>query len=205
VPGRRARFAGAGGLAVALVLVAVGLLRGTTDVPRYGRSVGASGSPEGSADAFVHVAPPEAPRGAAGSTAPGAAGDAGVKPATWHADGIDAPSWRNARFAFTFREMGKMGPYVKAGLDDARREMAFCFDERTSGSGHYQGSGQPAVLLLYLEGREGALDIVDTRTEQMGDAAVDLVECCRQVLRGFAIPAFDTAPGQRFRVRFELE
>ena len=132
---------------------------------------------------------------------------AGAKVAPRRPEGIDSPSWRNARFAFTFRELGKMGPYVKAGLDGARREMSFCFDEANARSGADSGaaSKEPAVLLLYLEARAEALDVVDTRTERMGDATVEMVECCRQVLRGFAIPAFDTAPGQRFRVRFELE
>jgi hypothetical protein len=203
------RFVGAGALAIALGLVAVWLLRGTTDVPRSGPALADPASPDGSASALVRVpiAPLEPPGGAARSTTPGPAADGGAKPAPRPAEGIDAPSWRNARFAFTFRELGKMGPYVKAGLDGARREMSFCFDEAKARSGQdaHQRSGQPAVLLLYLEAREGALDIVDTRTERMGEATVELVECCRQVLRGFTIPAFDTVPGQRFRVRFELE
>jgi len=41
--------------------------------------------------------------------------------------------------------------------------------------------------------------------ERPGDASPALVECCRQVLRGLEIPAFNVTPGQRYRLRFRLD
>ena len=196
-------IAGAAAAAIALCVVALRVGVGTTDVPRSRRSPAGSRSPE-RVSSFVRVPLAKSEPGAATlDPVPGP----GAKFAPRRPEEIDSPTWRNARFAFNFRELGKMGPYVKAGLDGARREMSFCFDEAEGRSGADPGAGskEHAVLLLYLEARAEALDVVDTRTERMGDATVELVECCRQVLRGFAIPAFDTAPGQRFRVRFELE
>ena len=118
-------------------------------------------------------------------------------------DGLDAPSWRDSRLAFRPRELGKIGPYVKAGLDAARREMAFCY--RQAGGPPPPRTSDPAILLLYLEAREGALDIIDTRTEYLGTSAPEVVECCREVLRGREIPAFDTEPGRRYRVKYRLQ
>jgi hypothetical protein len=60
----------------------------------------------------------------------------------------------------------------------------------------------PAILLLYVEAREGALDVVETRIEHRGTASAALVECCREVLRGFEIKAFKTVPGSRYRIKF---
>ncbi|MFL5404715.1 MAG: hypothetical protein ACJ79O_02530, partial [Myxococcales bacterium] len=115
----------------------------------------------------------------------------------------DLSSWRSAKFAFTFRELGAMGPYVKVALDGARRDMAFCFDQADAPDP--DAPRDPAVLLLYLEGREGALDVVDARAERLGRRTPELVECCRQVLRGLEIPAFKAVPGQRYRLRFQLD
>jgi len=121
-------------------------------------------------------------------------------------DEPDLASWDSARFAFTFRELGAMGPYVKVGLDGARRDMAFCFDQPGAAAADpAEVSSQPAVLLLYLEAREGAIDVVDVRAERLGGATSPFVECCRQVLRGLEIPAFKAVPGQRYRVRFQLD
>jgi hypothetical protein len=106
---------------------------------------------------------------------------------------------------------------VKAGLAAARRDMAFCFRQAGAAAEAAPPAGEvpddapppppsdPAVLLLYLEAREGALDIVDTRTEHRGTTAPELVECCREVLRGLEIPAFNVVPGQRYRLKYRLQ
>jgi hypothetical protein len=129
-------------------------------------------------------------------------------------EGPDGASWRRAKLAFGMRELGRMGPYVKLGLDAARREMAFCFSKQASAAQAPAPDGDadapppapdPAVLLLYLEAREGALDVVDARTDHLGATSLEVVDCCREVLRGWEIPAFKTAPGQRYRVKFELQ
>lgn len=119
--------------------------------------------------------------------------------------GPDARAWRNAPMAFGLRELGAMGPYVKAGLDAARRDMEFCFRQEGAPPGAGPGAQEAAVFLLYLEARQGALEVVDARPERMGGATPRLVECCRDVLRGYVIPAFNPVPGRRYRFRFVLE
>jgi len=102
---------------------------------------------------------------------------------------------------------------VKAGLDAARRDMAFCFSRAGDAPAPAEGSddgappppSDPAVLLLYLEAREGALDVIEATTERLGTAAPELVECCREVLRGREIPAFDAVPGRRYRLTYRLQ
>jgi len=128
-------------------------------------------------------------------------------------EGPDGASWRRAKLAFGMRELGRMGPYVKVGLDAARREMAFCFSRQTAAAQASAPDGDadepppapdPAILLLYLEAREGALDVVDARTDHLGATSPEVADCCREVLRGWEIPAFKVVPGQRYRVKFEL-
>jgi len=134
-------------------------------------------------------------------------------------DAFDSPAWASAKLAFRPRELGRLGPYVRAGLDAARRDMDFCFRQAGAPSGGpaeapVAGSEQgeapppradPAILLLYVEAREGALDVVGTRTEHRGTASPELVECCREVLRGLEIKAFNAVPGRRYRLKFLLQ
>jgi hypothetical protein len=163
-----------------------------------------------------------APTPAVPAAAESVAGSAPETPAAAVAtprDAFDSPAWRRARLAFRPRELGSMGPYVQAGLDAARRDMGFCFRqggaaaERTLASAAGpQGQGEPAssprpdpaILLLYVEAREGALDVIDTRLEYRGTLSPEVVECCREVLRGLEIKAFNTVPGKRYRVKFRL-
>lgn len=137
-------------------------------------------------------------------------------------DAFDTPEWQSAKVAFRPRELGRLGPYVQAGLDSARRDMDFCFrsartpEERVAApAAAADPAGEeepppppradPAVLLLYVEAREGALDVVGTRLEHRGTTSTELVECCREVLRGLEIKAFNTVPGRRYRLRFRIQ
>jgi hypothetical protein len=131
-------------------------------------------------------------------------------------DALDSASWRSSKLAFRPRELGKLGPYVKVRLDAARRDMDFCFQQATARGEPAAPAGEqpedapppvrpdPAILLLYMEAREGALDIVDTRVEYRGTSSPELVECCREVLRGTEIKVFGAVPGQRYRLKFRL-
>jgi hypothetical protein len=111
------------------------------------------------------------------------------------------------------RELGRMGPYVKVALEDARRDMDFCFEQaRGAASGEAAIAADesarpsaPAVLLLYLQAREGALDVVDVRTDYLGTSSREVVDCCREVLRGREISAFNAVAGRRYRVKYELQ
>jgi hypothetical protein len=141
-------------------------------------------------------------------------------------DAFDSPSWRSAKVAFRPRDLGRLGPYVQAGLYAARRDMDFCF-RRAGASAEMSASAEPtsapaadpqeqeeaapsprpgpAILLLYVEAREGALDVIDSRLEHSGTSSPAVVECCREVLRGFEIKAFNTVPGRRYRLKFRLQ
>lgn len=195
--GRRGRILIGGALvAVVLGLPAVWRMRARRPPARSGPSVASDG---GKVEDRPPPFAPDANRPAI------VRGDAGLRADAGAADRrSDAEAWRNAPMAFGFRELGTMGPYVKAGLDAARRDMDFCFQQEAP-PGADRGPQKPAVLLLYVEAREGALDVVDARPESMGDATARLVECCRDVLRGYEIPAFKAVPGRRYRFRFVLE
>ena len=195
--GRRGRIL-IGGALVAAVLGLPAVWRMRIHPPPGPAATGSGGGgPEGG----VAPARPGADRAPA-AEAGGPAADAGAAAPD---QGPDARAWRNAPMAFGLRELGAMGPYVKAGLDAARRDMEFCFRQEGAPSGAEPGAQKAAVFLLYLEAREGALDVVDARPESMGSAPPRLVECCRDVLRGYVIPAFNSVPGRRYRFRFVLE
>ena len=198
----------------ALLMVGVLLLLWDWGAPR--KSTRASGSADAGPvpsfqpappPAVAAAQPPAAQVSAAGLTPPPSS------PPPPPDDGLDAPEWKNAKLAFGMRELGPMGPYVKVGLAAARREMDFCFRQAERARPGTQASGEaqdpqpppPAVLLLYLEAREGALDIIATRTEYPGSLSPELIDCCRQVLRGFEIPAYKTVPGKRYRVNYHLQ
>jgi hypothetical protein len=112
------------------------------------------------------------------------------------------PAWRETPFVSRFRDLGPVAAYVIAGLKNAREEMGFCFEAaagaRAAATGEDESS--PAVLVLYLEARQGAIDVVDARTDDPGSAPRELVECCRGVLLGHEIPAPNAVPGRRFRL-----
>ncbi len=216
-------------VAVALGLGAVWLLFAAGHVPEQ-RPSAAGGA---GANEPAHAGGPAVPRpGAAfavdpGSPAPradpGPTGARGANPVGLSAaaprpppdEGPDAAAWQKAKVAFRVRELGSMGPYVRTGLDAARRDMEFCFRQAGGASAGAQAPGaetnapaplsDPAVLLLYLEAREGEIDVIDTRIDHLGGAMPEVVECCREVLRGLVIPAFNTVPGQRYRVKYQLE
>ena len=176
---------------------------------------GASPEPaDGGAAAALHglAGAPPAPADAAPS-------DAAAAPAAAREDGLDGPAWQRSKVAFRTRDLGRLGPYVQSGLDAARRDMEFCYaqapprpdavpapplDAESQEAAATAVRAEPATLLLYLEAREGALDVVEARTDRRGTSPPELVECCREVLRGMEIKAFGAVPGQRYRVKFRL-
>jgi hypothetical protein len=100
-----------------------------------------------------------------------------------------------------------MGPYVKAGLDQARRDMEFCFREAERVAAQASAGAarrDPTVFRLYLVAREGAIDVVDVGLEHRGDATPELAACCAEVLRGLEIAAFRAEPGRRWRLAWQL-
>jgi hypothetical protein len=201
-----------------LVALWLRLAAGAPRPPPSGEASGGAAEPAGAALAGPAVAlssPAAPPRPLEGSAAraparrPSVDAVASARPE----DGPEAESWRASRVVFRPRELGRMGASVKVGLDQARREMEFCFRDAARASGGATAPPEdpvapppePAVLLLYLQAREGALDVVDVRVDYLGGATPELVACCREVLRGFEIPAFDAVPERRYRLKFPLE
>jgi hypothetical protein len=117
----------------------------------------------------------------------------------------------SASVALRLDELGEMAPSLKLGLDAARNaDMAFCFAELERGddalgAGEKRPSRRWAELLLYLQSREDAVDVVEATVGQPGTLPPTVLECCREVLRGMEIKVFDAVPGQRFRYLFEIE
>lgn len=122
-------------------------------------------------------------------------------------------AWTAAELASLPRDLGKMGPSVSLGLDAARRnDMEFCFREAGERGGDSDDpprskalSGRrSAVLMLYLEAREDAVDVIDARVEKAGNLPPPILECCQQVLRGLEVGVFFAKPG-RYRYLYEIE
>jgi hypothetical protein len=116
---------------------------------------------------------------------------------------VNVAGWERARLAFGFRELGRIAPYVKTGLDAARGDMAFCFARGAPRDP--DAPADPTILTLYLEAREGAIDVVESAVDHRGAARPELLECCREVLRGYEISAFGAVPGERYRLKYALE
>ena len=100
-------------------------------------------------------------------------------------------------------DLGEVGPSLKLGLDDARNnDMAFCFRDMDH-SGPW--STRATDFMLYLETRDGAVDVVDAKVARPGSLPPSVVECCRDVLRGLEVKVFFAVPGQRLSYIYEIE
>jgi len=108
------------------------------------------------------------------------------------------------------RHLGAMGPPLKLALDRVRNgDMAFCFRglERSGEPGaespprHVRSSD----LLLYLQTRVGAVDVVEAGVGNPGNLPPSVVDCCRDVLRGMTLEVPFVEPGRRFRYLYEVE
>lgn len=101
---------------------------------------------------------------------------------------------------------------IMAALDAARGNMDPCFEEEDRALAKGQGPRfdplnpptGPAVLVLRLESREGALDVVDTELDSLGTSTRALAACCQQILKGWPIPAPLAVPGRRYRLLYLL-
>jgi hypothetical protein len=99
------------------------------------------------------------------------------------------------------RDLGEMGPSLKLGLDNARNnDMEFCFRGL---------KGAPGMLatdfMLYLETRDGAVDVVGAKVARPGTLPPSVRDCCLEVLRGLEVKAFFGTPGQRYAYVYEIE
>jgi hypothetical protein len=113
----------------------------------------------------------------------------------------DFQNW-SAKVAKLPGELGEMGPSLKLGLDAARNnDMAFCFRDLKG-----VASGTLATdFMLYLETRDGAIDVVGAKVARPGTLPPSVQECCLEVLRGLEVKVFFGTPGQRYAYIYEIE
>ena len=109
----------------------------------------------------------------------------------------------SATVAVLPEDLGEVGPSLKLGLDEARNnDMAFCFRDMDH-SGPW--STRATDFLLYIETRDGAVDVDDAKVARPGSLPPSVVECCRDVLRGLEVKVFFSVPGQRYSFMYEIE
>jgi hypothetical protein len=101
-------------------------------------------------------------------------------------------------------DLGEMGPSLKLGLDKARNDdMAFCFRELQGNA--TAGRTLATDFILYLETRDGAVDVVGAKVARPGALPPTVQECCLEVLRGLEVKVFFGTPGQRYAYIYEIE
>jgi hypothetical protein len=101
---------------------------------------------------------------------------------------------------------------VNTALRAARATIESCFEEdRRLRAGRPAPTVDPdnvptgpAVLVLQLESRGGALDVVSATVESLGTSTRELAECACQVLRGWPIDAPAATAGRRYRLKYSL-
>lgn len=102
-------------------------------------------------------------------------------------------------------ELGEMGPSLKLGLDSARNnDMAFCFRD-LKGDASAAGRNLATDFVLYLETREGVVDVVGAKEARPGALPPSVRDCCLEVLRGLEVKVFFATPGQRYAYIYEIE
>lgn len=126
------------------------------------------------------------------------------------AAGVD---WASVPEAARVSELGPaLARPVYDALQAAREQMESCFEEerrrlarRPARATREDSADTSTILVLRLESRPGALDVVDTELEMRGDVSEELVSCCRIVLKGWPIAAPGAAGGQRYRLKYLLQ
>jgi hypothetical protein len=102
-------------------------------------------------------------------------------------------------------DLGEMGPSLKLGLDTARNnDMAFCF-RGLKGDAGAAGKTLATDFVLYLETRDGAVDVVGAKEARPGALPPSVRDCCLEVLRGLEVRVYFSTPGQRYAYIYEIE
>lgn len=160
------------------------------------------------------VAPPYGP-----DAGPPAAVPARISPVQALHATLRAPAstpWERVPVATRVHQLGPAAADVRRALDAVRSELDACFEDEARWLAAHPAApptdaadGAPArgpgVLVLQLEARAGALDVVDTTIDSLGTSTPALVDCARHVLRGWPIPARRVAPGSRYRLKLALQ
>jgi hypothetical protein len=102
---------------------------------------------------------------------------------------------------------------VEGGLAEARARLEPCFeaeiarqDAGRTGARPSAGQhpGQP-LIVLRLEARLDALEVVGTELERRGDGTEEFIACSRKALAGFTMDAPGAGAGQRYRLLLPLQ
>lgn len=122
----------------------------------------------------------------------------------------DQAAWERVPVAIRLADLGPLAAAVHASLETARQDMSRCFEAEARAGGDGTSPGEeaptgPGVLVLRLESRERGLDVAGTEVASRGTSSAALVACCREVLRGWSIPAEAAQPGKRYRLELLLQ
>jgi hypothetical protein len=118
-----------------------------------------------------------------------------------------AEAWHGTPVAFLPKELGAVGPALKLALDKQQREdMEFCFrDPNGNGRMAPQTPRRAASLMLFLEAREGAVDVVHARIANAGTLPPEVLECAREVMQGLGVQLASAEPGKKLKYLYEIE
>lgn len=202
----RKRLAAAAAVVVIAGAVALLALDGRSAAPRPAAAPAAAPPSSASArPAVASDAPPTPPDATPPPVAPPAI--RGPRSASAGA------AWEEVPVALRAHELGReLARDVRVSLEEARGGMEPCFATEAKALQHVRAApadpdrpfGGPGVLILRIESRAGALDVVDVEVDALGTSTAALAACCRNVLHGWRIPAAQAVPGKRYRLAFPL-
>jgi hypothetical protein len=208
----------AGGVAIALFMVASLYLVDQVFGPAPARGGPTAGAPGGDGSAapgaggqFAAAQGTELPAGLAG---------VGVPKAQVEVDPAPPPpprgSWEAVPISARAASMGPAGVAVGRELNDLHGELGACFDEDAQArngtaavsavrdTATLADVGSP-VLVLQLETLSQSVRIVDAPVETRGGASDGLLACAQRKLRGLVVQAPGVQGGQRHRLQFALQ
>ncbi|HET9598116.1 MAG TPA: hypothetical protein VFP65_21185, partial [Anaeromyxobacteraceae bacterium] len=132
-------------------------------------------------------------------------------PAAASTDAAPAPpAWSEVPVAPRLSSFGPLARAVHEGLGRARDALEPCYaaDARSRAGQRARVPASDelgsAVVMLEIESRDGALEIVALPLQELGGSSQELVACCEDVLRGFRFVAPGAAPGRRYRLPYQL-
>jgi hypothetical protein len=169
----------------------------------------AAAPPEGAASpaargpADARASAPDAPEPAPPEPPPNASLPLAAQPRT-----PASRPWEEVPLAARLHNLGPLASAMKAGLDEARDLVSHCFAEEASREPEAEpagpGPGGPGALVLRLETRERAVEVVDAEVDALGTSSRALADCVRNSVRGLAFPAPPASPGERYRLLLPL-
>lgn len=189
--------------------------------PEAGRAAATLAVAAAARDAEVRPAPvpPEEARAAAPALVAGPRGELTEVPsglagrrATRRGTAAAVP-WERVAVVARVSELGKLARPVARGLSRARELLRPCFAEERRALAAGRGPPfdpadpptGPAILILDLETRGGAVEVVSANVDSLGTSTAELAGCAVEMLTGYGIDAPGAEAGRRFRVMHLLQ